>query len=167
VKDVPSDYYDRLRSVEQMYWWHVGMRRTTEAMLRDRLRRGHVRLLGAGCGTGGFLAWASQTGAFDLVTLNDVVQHVGEDLVQAGLREVRRVVGEGGALLSAWAGARGRSPQAPTMATSGIHRGAAGSFTNAVGGAVLALGARYLRGPRRRLPYGHTLFALAVPSAGS
>lgn len=38
-------------------------------------------------------------GAFDLVTLNDVLQHVHEDVVLASLRELRRVLAPGGTLL--------------------------------------------------------------------
>ena len=37
----------------------------TGALLRDRVDRGQLSLLDAGCGTGAFLAWASRTGAFD------------------------------------------------------------------------------------------------------
>lgn len=138
MKDVPPDYYVRLQAVEEHHWWHTGMREITEVLLRGRLARGHLSLLDAGCGTGGFLAWASETGAFDrlcgvdisaeaieltrravpnaelhvaplhalpygeatfdLVVLNDVLQHVDERSIQESLREVHRVLREGGTL---------------------------------------------------------------------
>jgi ubiquinone/menaquinone biosynthesis C-methylase UbiE len=248
LKDVPADYYLRLHSIEEHHWWHVGMREVSAAVLGERLHRRHQSLLDAGCGTGGFLGWASRTGAFDhlagvdispqavdfaresvpgsdlrvaplhalpfddekfdVVALNDVLQHVEEREVEACLREVRRVVRRDGAvlvrtnagrrprrersdwrlydqatlesqldsaglrllrithanmLLSGWGAIRGRSPVAPTATTCGIP-GRASPIVNAVGTVVLRLEARYLRGSRRRLPYGHTLLALAVPA---
>ena len=107
------------------------MREITAALLRERLARGHLTVLDAGCGTGGFLAWAARTGSstgwsawtsarrrwswqeavpgaelhvapvhdlpfadgsFDVGVLNDVLQHVDEREVDAGLRELRRVL---------------------------------------------------------------------------
>jgi SAM-dependent methyltransferase len=65
VKDVRPDYYARLHAVEEQHWWHVGMREITAALLRQRLADSHLNLLDAGCGTGGFLAWAARTGSFD------------------------------------------------------------------------------------------------------
>lgn len=65
MKDVRPDYYRRLHAVEERHWWHVGMREITAALLQERLARGHLSLLDAGCGTGGFLAWATGTGSFD------------------------------------------------------------------------------------------------------
>jgi SAM-dependent methyltransferase len=139
VKDVRPDYYSRLHAVEEQHWWHVGMREITAALLHERLVRGHVSLLDAGCGTGGFLAWAAGQGAFerlagvdisaealelakdavpgadlhvapvadlpfadgsfDVAVLNDVLQHVDEREVDAGLRELRRVLRADGVLL--------------------------------------------------------------------
>lgn len=58
---LPADYYRSLAAVEDGHWWHRGMRSIAGALLRDRVRRGG-ELLDAGCGTGGFLAWAASLG---------------------------------------------------------------------------------------------------------
>jgi SAM-dependent methyltransferase len=251
VKDVPSDYYRRLHAIEARHWWQVGMREITGSILGERLRRPHQSLLDAGCGTGGFLGWASTEGsfdricgvdvsreavllareavaraelyvapidelpfeaqAFDLVALNDVLQHVEEADVTKGVAELRRVLRLDGALLvrtnggrtmrrersdwrlyderslrvelerggfrilrttyanfvlSLWGAVRGKAPKAPSESTCGIP-GPARPVSNTIGRRVLAQEARYLRQPGRRLPYGHTLFALAVPVEAS
>jgi SAM-dependent methyltransferase len=62
VRDVPADYYRRLHEVDARHWWHLGMRSFATALLGERMQ-GSLR--DAGCGTGGFLAWAAGTGAFD------------------------------------------------------------------------------------------------------
>src|SRR5262249_48549700 len=61
VQDVPADYYRRLRGGATRHWWHIGMRSLAATLLDGRM---HGALLDAGCGTGGFLAWAATTGAF-------------------------------------------------------------------------------------------------------
>ena len=137
MKDVPADYYRRLHDVEGRHWWHLAMRRIAASLLGDRLDGGSV--LDAGRGTGGFLAWAAETRAFDrlcgvdispeaialaqaavpeaelhvapldrlpfgdsefeVAVSLDVLQHVHEDLLDRGLRELRRVLRPGGTLL--------------------------------------------------------------------
>jgi len=249
VRGVPPDYYRRLHAVEDSHWWQLGMRAITASMLGAQLQRRHLRLLDAGCGTGGFLAWAAlqpaferlcgadvsseaielaqetvpsaelhvaplralpfEDAAFDVVVLNDVLQHVDEDELESSLREVRRVLDRNGvvlartnagrrarrdrrdwrlydaamlrrelegagfrverlthanALLGAWGSLRGRAPVAPTATSCGIPD-RAGRLASAVGLRVLELEARYLRGPRRSLRYGHTLLALANRAA--
>jgi SAM-dependent methyltransferase len=61
MRDVPGDYYRRLHEVDTHHWWHVGMRSAAVALLDGHL---HGALLDAGCGTGGFLAWAAEQGTF-------------------------------------------------------------------------------------------------------
>jgi SAM-dependent methyltransferase len=61
VRDVPADYYRRLHEVDTRHWWHLGMRSIETALLAGRVGGS---LLDAGCGTGGFLAWAAAEGSF-------------------------------------------------------------------------------------------------------
>jgi SAM-dependent methyltransferase len=144
--------------------------------------------------------------SFDLVLLNDVIQHVHEDELDAALAELRRVLRPAGAmlvrtngalrprraradwrtysaaslrddlaragfaverlthanmLLSTWPISRGRSPRPPTADRHGLPLPGGGLKAH-VGAAVLGLEARYLQRSRSRLPYGHTLFAVAT-----
>jgi len=242
---VPEDYYRRIFDAERRHFWYRGMWVNAAALLRERMHAGG-RLLDAGCGTGGFLRFALEEGAFDhvagtdiagaaielarervpeaelhvvplrelpfsgasfeLVVSNDVLQHVPELEVGESLRELRRVLVTGGALLlrtngsrrlrrerddwraydantlrdrlvesgfqvervthanlilSLLAAMRGRVPHAPSEERHGIPMKPPGKLVSAVGGIALAGEARWLR-RGRSLPYGHTLFALAV-----
>lgn len=49
------DEYAAMYQVEDHHWWHTGMRRILDALLRPRLngRAGRLDILDAGCGTGG------------------------------------------------------------------------------------------------------------------
>jgi SAM-dependent methyltransferase len=147
-------------------------------------------------------------GSFDLVVLNDVLQHIHEDEIDVSLAEIRRVLTPQGTLLirtngdrrarrersdwriydrpelsatleragfrcerltyanlvaSLWAAARGRSPRAPTETEHGIP-GLGSPRQNWIALRLLLLEAWYLRQARRRLPFGHTLFAVATVS---
>jgi hypothetical protein len=88
--------------------------------------------------------------AYDAATL-------GADLRRAGFT-VRRLT-YANAVLSLAAAARGQRPEAPTGSSCGIPRLEAGAKA-AVGRALLEAEARVV-GLGPRLPYGHTLFALA------
>ena len=68
---LPADYYERINAVERSHWWHRGMREIARALLGERLHRG-ARLLDAGCGTGGFLAWAGEAGSFSSLAGADI-----------------------------------------------------------------------------------------------
>jgi SAM-dependent methyltransferase len=249
VKNVPADYYRRLHEADAAHWWSRGMRGIEAALLGDRLGVRGQSLLDAGCGTGGFLAWASGLGSFerlcgtdvspeaielarevvpgadlrvaplhrlpfddatfDVAVLNDVLQHVREDEVGAGLGELGRALRADGVLLvrtngvrharreredwraydaealaaelrrggfrvlrltyanmvlSLWAAVLGRAPTSPTSERDGIPE-PGGAVKRALGSRLLAVEARYLAGPGRRLPYGHNLLAMAVPRA--
>ncbi len=65
VRNVPSDYYARLHAIERSHWWQIGMRNVSAALLESRLEGRGASLLDAGCGSGGFIAWLSETWAFD------------------------------------------------------------------------------------------------------
>ena len=65
-------------------------------------------------------------------------------------------------LLSLYGAMRGRNPRAPSEAHDGIPRRAPSRLVTALGGCVLAAEARWLARPGSSLPYGHTLFVVAV-----
>ena len=49
--------YEELHQLESVHWWYRGMRQITDSLLRANLRQAdHLRILDAGCGTGGNLA---------------------------------------------------------------------------------------------------------------
>jgi SAM-dependent methyltransferase len=145
-------------------------------------------------------------GAFDVVALNDVLQHVDESETRATMVELRRVLAEEGGLVvrtngarrgrrersdwrvydpaslraelagggfdvrrvtfanmtfSALAELRGRRPQAPSGQTSGVPA-PAGVAISKLGTMALSVEAGVVR-RGGRVPWGHTLLALAVP----
>jgi ubiquinone/menaquinone biosynthesis C-methylase UbiE len=246
---VPRDYYERIAAVDEHHWWYRGMLAVEFVLLGKRLAQPDQRLLDAGCGTGGFLRYAAETGsfaslagvdvgsdaieitrrrvpsarlevaplrelpfedsAFDLVVMHDVLQHVDEREVLLSLAELRRVLAPDGALLvrtngsrrlrreredwraydrkalvatleeggfecervtyanmplSVLAALRGRVPHAPTETRSGVPPVDRSALKRAIGSLLLAAEARWLARPRRSLPYGHNLLAVAVVS---
>ncbi|MGE0545054.1 MAG: class I SAM-dependent methyltransferase [Dehalococcoidia bacterium] len=62
------DEYAAMYAVEDEHWWYVGMRRVADALLERRFngQRGSLKILDAGCGTGGnsahLRAYGSVTG---------------------------------------------------------------------------------------------------------
>jgi SAM-dependent methyltransferase len=171
------------------------------ALARERLPRAELHV-------GGLVNVPFEEGAFDVVALNDVLQHVEEDEVGPSLRELRRVTKPDGTLLvrtnggrtpsrprSDWRlytrdtlaaelarggfrlervtyantavsltrAARGLTPRPPSETTAGIPP-PSGTLATAIGSRLLELEARYLAGPGRTLPYGHTLLAVAAPA---
>jgi SAM-dependent methyltransferase len=63
--------------------------------------------------------------------------------------------------LSLWSTLRGKRPHAPSEDRDGIPTRDPSEPVKLIGGLLLAAEARWLAHPRRSLPYGHTLFALA------
>ena len=56
-----GEYYQRLRDLEERHWWSIGMRAIAAGLLVRHLRDATgVRILDAGCGTGGTLTWLSR-----------------------------------------------------------------------------------------------------------
>ena len=67
-------------------------------------------------------------------------------------------------LLSLYGALRGRSPHAPSESHDGIPRAEFSRLAGTVGSRLLAAESRWLARTGSRLPYGHTLFAVATPA---
>ncbi|MDX6512099.1 MAG: hypothetical protein QOE36_1603 [Gaiellaceae bacterium] len=72
----------------------------------EALRLAQTRLPGVDLRLAGASSLPFEAGAFDLVVLNDVLQHLREDDVEASLLELQRMLAVGGALLVRTNGAR-------------------------------------------------------------
>src|SRR5689334_6409898 len=86
---VPVDYYRRIHRFEDEHFWYRGMRRITAVLLADELARPALRVLDAGCGTGGFLRWlvdrASVSRAAGLDLAGDAIELARKRLPEAEL----------------------------------------------------------------------------------
>ena len=54
--------YEAMYRVEDSLWWYTGMRRIAQRILGEKLDGHRPRILDAGCGTGGNLAWLGRFG---------------------------------------------------------------------------------------------------------
>jgi SAM-dependent methyltransferase len=52
-----SEEYKSLFELEDHFWWFVGMRKITAALLDPLVKSKNLRVLDAGCGTGTMLSW--------------------------------------------------------------------------------------------------------------
>jgi SAM-dependent methyltransferase len=78
----PQDY-EYLYELEEDFWWFVGMREITASLLNPILSRdADLRILDAGCGTGGMLSWLQRYSGSREVT--------GIDFSATGLQFCRR-----------------------------------------------------------------------------
>ena len=86
----PPGYYGRISMVERDHWWYRGMRELSAVLLAPWLERGDQRLLDAGCGNGGFLRWALDSGSLRAASGIDValeaVQRATEQVPEADVR---------------------------------------------------------------------------------
>jgi ubiquinone/menaquinone biosynthesis C-methylase UbiE len=84
--------YDILAAVEATHWWHSGMRATSAAMLDRLYRTRHdLRILDAGCGTGGtslFLQRYGQVVGMDIANEAIALHHHQSPLTQASVRSM-------------------------------------------------------------------------------
>lgn len=80
--------YRRLDAIEGEHWWFVARRRILRsAIARYRPRPGELRLLEAGCGTGGNLALLSEFGTVDAFELDDEARALASRKGAVGVRK--------------------------------------------------------------------------------
>lgn len=86
----PSEY-DRMRRMEDRYWWFVGRRRLAMGLLRDAVGSENPEVLDLGCGTGAVLSalasWTRSAGV-------DMAAQALEYSAERGLRDLARARGE-------------------------------------------------------------------------
>ncbi|MCB8931841.1 MAG: class I SAM-dependent methyltransferase [Chthonomonadaceae bacterium] len=86
----PSEY-DRMRRLEDRYWWFVGRRTLALGLLDSARLRGHPRVLDLGCGTGAVLGELAKKA--DTVGV-DMSDQALEYSAERGLRHLVRGRGE-------------------------------------------------------------------------
>lgn len=78
-----DEYYRRISALEERHWWYGGMRKVALALLKSRALRPRPRVLDAGCGTGGVMAWIA-----DALEAGEV--H-GLDIAPAAIADAQRL----------------------------------------------------------------------------
>ena len=83
------DQYALMARVEQVHWWYRGMRAVVAALLDGALppAPGGVRILDAGCGTGGTTVWLRRFGG---VVGVDLAPEAGRFWAERGVRHAAR-----------------------------------------------------------------------------
>jgi SAM-dependent methyltransferase len=82
---VPPDYYRRIYEAEEAHFWYRGMQAVSVALLGSRMDS-NLRLLDAGCGTGGFLRFLWDSGRFSSAA--------GADIASAAIELAQRRIPE-------------------------------------------------------------------------
>ena len=84
-----ADYYQRLYDLETRHWWHLGMRRIAEVLVRSNPSfASGAAVLDAGCGTGASLTWARATLHASSITGIDISPVAIDFCRRRGLDEV-------------------------------------------------------------------------------
>ena len=79
--------FELLYQLEETFWWFVGMRRITDAVVARKLQQTQLRILDAGCGTGFNLGYYGSGGAHDVYGL-DIAATALKYVVSRGFRKV-------------------------------------------------------------------------------
>lgn len=92
------EYYRRIADLEDTHWWHVGMREIAGRLIKSLDGEGNgMRVLDAGCGTGGAMAWVREVLGASPVIGVDISRHalefcrgrqVGPQLLQASVLQL-------------------------------------------------------------------------------
>jgi SAM-dependent methyltransferase len=101
------DYERQTHEAEDRHWWYRGRRKVLDGVVAGLGLPAPARILDAGCGSGRNMVEFAHLGevtgvelsdtSFDLAVSLDVIEHLDDDL--AAMRELRRTVAPGGALL--------------------------------------------------------------------
>jgi SAM-dependent methyltransferase len=82
------DVYRRLDALEGRHWWFAARRRILKsAIQRFRPKAEPLRVLEAGCGTGGNLEFLSEFGSVDAFELDDEARALAEAKAPVGIRK--------------------------------------------------------------------------------
>lgn len=88
-----SSEYDNIAQLEDTHWWYRGMAATSEELLRPHIKDSKLKILDAGCGTGGMLRRLSSFGVgtgidFSPLALTHAHHKIPNDLCRASIAQV-------------------------------------------------------------------------------